>query len=80
MDEEETNEFFRRGHDLRLELIEPSEPPARYRISDLARLRPANNSWTMYQVGWTLASIASDNPPNILTFEGGSDCETKSEL
>ena len=49
-DEEAGNDFLRSGNDLRLDLIETSEPPVRYPVSDLARLQPDNNSWSMYQV------------------------------
>ena len=51
LDEEDGNTFLSTGNDLRLDLIESSEPPVRYTVSDLTRLQPDNNSWTMYQVG-----------------------------
>merc|ERR1711953_1184562 len=49
LQEEAGNDFLSRGHDLRLELTAASNPPVRYTVSDLARLRP-DNSWTMFQV------------------------------
>ena len=47
-DEEDANDFLSSGPDLRLELRAASEPP--YTVSDLERLQPDDNSWTMFQV------------------------------
>ena len=47
-DEEASNDFLSSGPDLRLELRAASEPP--YTVSDLERLQPEDNSWTMFQV------------------------------
>jgi len=47
-DEEDANDFLSSGPDLRLELSAASEPP--YTVSDLERLQPEDNSWTMFQV------------------------------
>ena len=47
-DEEDANDFLSSGPDLRLELSAASEPP--YTVSDLERLQPDDNSWTMFQV------------------------------
>ena len=56
-DEEAANDFLSSGPDLRLELRAASEAP--YTVSDLERLQPDENSWTMFQVVCSVIKTSS---------------------